>query len=227
MAIVPIEPRATAPQPGLPASAELREDPRIRLAQLARLHDEAAETAVLANLLGRAPQIVAALSLSALAVAGLSFGAQANVELMVWLALVAGGIAALLRSYARTMAAPFEIFALKAFSGDLSAILFYAGFAWGAGAFLALPAGTSLAAVTLFAAVPCALVAALSRTREASLMFAGPVAGLGAIAALVRPLGGIAGSASVLAACAVVAGVSYWMEKLSAREPMARLLPAG
>ncbi|HTQ13836.1 MAG TPA: hypothetical protein VMH86_08165 [Rhizomicrobium sp.] len=222
MAILPIETPSTpasGPAPAAPVPGR-REDPRVRLAQLARLHYEAAETASLANRLGRAPQIAAVLSLSALAVAGWSFGAAPAPQIAVWLALAAAGIAALLRCYTRTIAAPFELFALKAFSGDLSAILFYAGFAWGAGAFLALPAGTGMAGLALFAVGPALLVAALSRAREASLLFLAPVAGLSAIAAVARPLDGLAAAALVLCAGAAIALLSYWLDRISAPEPV-------
>jgi hypothetical protein len=207
---------------------ERREDPRIRLAQLGRLHDEAAETAILANLLGRAPQVLVALAAASLAVAALSYNSMPVAEIAVWLALTAAGLAALWRAYARAIAAPFELAALKAFAGDLSAVLFYAGFAWGAGAFLALPALGDVTSVVLFAAVPCALVAALLRSPQQSLLFVAPVAGLVALAAFLRPLGGLEAMVLTLAACAAITGVSHWVQRISGQVPASAsiLLPA-
>jgi len=214
MAVLPSETQAAfSPSP----QAERRDDPRIRLAQLARLYDEAQETALLANLLGRAPQTAFALAGCALLAAAFSFGAMPAVEIAVWLVLMGAGIAAIWRAYARAIRAPFERATLKEFAGDLSAILFYAGFAWGAGAFLALPAQP--AALLLFAAVPCALVAGLLRARIQALCFLVPVGALAACAALVRPVPqGLAAAGLVVLSSALVAGVSTWMERISSQK---------
>jgi hypothetical protein len=222
MAALPFEPKAIAQapvaKPDVLRRPEFREDPRIRLTQLARLHNEAAETATLANLLGRAPQAMAAVTLSALVVAGLSLGAMPPAEVVVWLVLVGAGVIALWRAYARAIEAPFELFALKSFAGDLSAILFYAGFAWGAGAFLALAPQANIAAAALFAGVPCAALALSLRGN--SLLFILPAGMMTAAACLVRPVGGFAAAGLVLAAGATIAGISYWIERLFARTPL-------
>jgi len=200
--------------------AERRGDPRIRLAQLARLHDEAQETALLANLLGRAPQIAFALAGCALLAAAFSLGAKPPVEIAVWLVLTGAAIAAIWRAYARAIEAPFERATLKGFAGDLSAILFYAGFAWGAGAFLALPSQS--AALLLFAALPCALVAGLARAQ--ALLFLVPVGALCAGAALLRPIQlGPAAAGLVVLSCALIAGISAWTERLSSQKREAGL----
>jgi hypothetical protein len=225
MAVVPIESGAKPQSPSARPTA-LREDPRIRLAQLVRLHDEAAETALLANLLGRAPRAGAAIIVCALALVVAVQDAMPLGQVVVWLALIAAGSAALWRAYARAIAAPFELFTLKAFAGDVSAVLFYAGFAWGAGAFLALPATSSPLPLVLFAGVPCALVAGLLQSRIPTLFFLAPVAGLSTLAALVRPVGGLTAAALTLVACAAVAGVSYWIERVSAPMGMPSLVPA-
>src|ERR1700735_955167 len=81
---------------------------RASLAQLAMLHDEARETAVLANLLGRAPYAALALAGMALVTAALSFAQSFTPALITWLVLVAAGIGAILRAYAYTIKAPFE-----------------------------------------------------------------------------------------------------------------------
>jgi hypothetical protein len=217
MAALPFEATVSAPKNST-SMRELREDPRIRLAQLSRLHNDAAETATLANLLGRAPQAMAVLALSALVVATFSLGAMPAAAMVVWLALVGAGVIALWRSYARAIEAPFELFALKSFAGDLSAVLFYAGFAWGAGAFLALAPQTNIAAAALFAGVPCAAIALSLRGR--SLLFLMPAGAMTAAACLVRPVGGFAAAGLVLAVSAGIAGLSHWMERLSIQEPL-------
>ncbi|HEY1630469.1 MAG TPA: hypothetical protein VGF56_04100 [Rhizomicrobium sp.] len=218
MAALPFESKPglkSGPQPAVANPDVLRrEDPRIRLAQLARLHDEAAETATFANLLGRAPQIMAVLGAGALVVAGLSFGAMPLAQTIVWLALVAAGVAALWRSYARAIEAPFEIYPLKSFAGDLSAILFYAGFAWGAGAFLALAPQANIAAAALFLGMPGAVIVYAARGK--GVFFLAPVCALVMAAIVLRPLGGFAAASLALAVAGVMTGVSLWLERLSA-----------
>jgi hypothetical protein len=211
MAVLPSEtsqPAARQPAP----QTERRADPRIRLAQLSRLHDEAQETALLANLLGRAPQTAAALALFALATAALSFASMPAAAIAAWLALVGAAVVAIWRAYSRAIEAPFERATLKNFAGDLSAILFYAGFAWGAGAFLAVPAQAS--ALVLFAAGPVLLVAGLLRAKDQALLFLAPVAALTIAAALVRPVAqSFEAAGLVILCCAIVAGVSHWTER--------------
>jgi energy-converting hydrogenase Eha subunit A len=219
MAALPFESKPALAQPSARLMA-MRDDPRIRLAQLARLHNEAAETATLANLLGRAPQALAALSAGALVVAGLSFGTMPSAELVVWLALVGAGLVALWRAYGRAIEAPFELSSLKSFADDLCAILFYAGFAWGAGAFLALGPQVNPAAAALFAALPCALVVLSLRARLQSLFFLGPVCALTLAAIAIRPLGGLAAAGLVVVAGALIASLSLWIERFSAVEPV-------
>lgn len=216
MAVLPSEIHLPSGTQSASPQAERRDDPRIRLAQLSRLHDEAAQTALLANLLGRTPQMALALAGCALLVAAFSFNTMPPAEIAVWLVLMGAGIAAIWRAYARAIEAPFEHAALKNFAGDLSAILFYAGFAWGAGAFLASPAQP--AALLLFAAVPCALVAGLLRARIQTLFFLVPAGALSAVAALVRPLQqGLAAAGLIVLACGLIAGLSHWMERVSSQ----------
>jgi hypothetical protein len=104
--------------------------------------------------------------------------------------------------------------ALKSFAKDLSAILLYAGFAWGAGAFLALPAGTNVAAAILFAAAPGIAIAALLREREAVFLFLAPVATLGSFASVLRPFAdGALTAGLILIACAAVAAAAVLRDR--------------
>lgn len=211
--IAPAEPAAASP--ALHAS----------LAQLAMLHDEARETALLANLLGRAPQVAMTLAGLALVTAALTFTQVPLVMLGVWLALVAGSIAAIARAYRHTIKAPFERVPLRSFATDLSAILFFAGFAWGAGAFLAVPMTASAPMVLLFSAGTCAAVAALLRSPEHALFFLAPVAGLAALASLMR--GQVVGL-EVLVACGLLAAAVHVADRLFAapKAPEIAQIPA-
>jgi hypothetical protein len=224
----------TAPQKTSPAdSKSAAPSPRIAsrpyLARLAALHDEAAETALLANLLGRAPYAAGAIAAAAVATALLSLPVASFAGLATWLVLVFAGIVAAARFYAKTIHAPFERAGLKAFAGDMSAVLLYAGFAWGAGAFLALPASAPVFALPLFGAGLAVVLAVVLRARDMAYCFLVPAIGLSALAPLLRPLdGGILASAGVLAAGIAAALVAEAAERLTAPRRLTDLagLPA-
>ncbi len=174
------------------------------VAHLASLHREAEETARLANLLGRSIHV--AIALPILAAATLALGGTGLAESATWMVFVLAASGAIAVCYRRTIAVPFERAALKSFSRDLSAILAFGGFAWGAGAFLALPAGAGIGTVVLFAAGAATAVAVLLRERESAFLFLAPVAGLASFACVLRPLdAGALGAAFILIACAAVA----------------------
>lgn len=174
------------------------------VAHLASLHREAEETARLANLLGRS--IHMAVVLPILAAATLALGGTGLAESVTWMIFVLAASGAIGVCYRRTIAVPFERAALKSFSRDLSAILAFGGFAWGAGAFLALPASAGIGTVVLFAAGAATAVAVLLRERESAFLFLAPVAGLASFACVLRPLdAGALGAALILIACAAVA----------------------
>jgi hypothetical protein len=219
-------PASESPQAGeTPPAEAIALSPRAGLAQLAMLHDEARETAMLANLLARAPYAAFALAGMALVTATLSFAQSSKPALIAWLVLVAAGAGAVARAYAYTIKAPFERVPLRAFSRDLSATLFYCGFAWGTGAFLAVPASAPALPLVLFSAGACCVVAAALRARDQALIFLAPVAGLSALALLIR---GEAAGLEVLAACGLVAGAIYAAGWLFAapRAPQIAQIPA-
>jgi hypothetical protein len=212
----------------LPSSAPSYENPAREtfapanpsLAQLALLHDEARETALLANLLGRTSYAAGALAIGALATVLFARGTMPAAEPAAWLALVLIGVGAMARNYARAIRQPFERGILREFAYDLNAIAVYAGFAWGAGAFLALSPDTSPLMLTIFAVSIPAFMAATLRTREISLAFLAPGAGLCAFAAVLRPLpDGPLAAAFVLIACACVGGAIFWMERRESAVP--------
>ena len=192
-------------------SGETGNDQSGGIAKLALLHAEAEETARLANLLGRSFYTAIALPLLGLLTVDLA-GSTGLARPLVWCAFVAAAAIAMLHTYFRTIGQPFERMALKSFAKDMSAILLYTGFAWGAGAFLMLPAGTNMAAAVLFAAAPGIAIAALLREREAVFLFLAPVAVLASFAGVLRPFaGGALAAGLILIACAAVAAaVVLW-----------------
>ena len=183
--------------------------PMADLARLTALHAEAEETARLANALGRAPMTAAALAAGAGVTAALSLKGADVSATIAWLVLVLGGVGAIARSYAQAIAAPFERAPLRAFAEDLRAIMLYAGFAWGAGAFLALPADAGVAGTLLFSAGMAGLVALSLRRLDTGIAFTAPVAALGTVAALFRPEDGAVPALLVLAGCGAVAAALY------------------
>jgi len=183
------------------------------IAKLAALHAEAEETARLANLLGRSLYAAIALPVIALLIVGFSDGTSVS-RTLVWCAFVAAASFAMLRAYLRTIGQPFERVALKSFAEDMSPILLFTGFAWGAGGFLALSAGTDIVGALLFVAVPAIAVAALLREREAVFLFLAPVAVLSSFASVLMPFaGGALGAGLILIACAAIAAAAVLADR--------------
>ena len=186
--------------------------------KLAALHVEARETARLANLLGRSAYVVLALpalTLAALAVSGLSDGL---VRPLVWAAFMAMATAAIVIAYRHAIGRPFERDALKSFSQDLSAILLFAGFAWGAGAFLAMPTNLPTGAMAIFLAAAGASVGLLLREQEMLFRFLAPATVLASLACVLRPsTGGVLDLALVLIVSAAIGGASMLAERMRDR----------
>lgn len=187
------------------------------VAVLAELHAEAEETSRLANLLGRSIHV--AIALPVLAGAVLAAGGIGLAESAAWVAFIVAASGAIALAYRRTIGQPFERAALKSFSQDLSAILVFAGFAWGAGAFLSVPADAGVGFVVLFAAGPAVVTAVLLRERESVFLFLAPVAVLASFACVLRPLsGGALNAAYVLIACGLVAASAVAAGRWNAAE---------
>lgn len=194
------------------------------LSRLSRLHEEAVETAHLANLLGRAPFAAWLLIVGLGVVAFTSAGAVPLAPLVLWCMFTAAASITVLRLYQRTAVAAFELMPLRAFAADLDAALLFAGFAWGAGGFLALPATSGAVAVMLFAAGTAAGVSAILRARP-SLYFLVPAVILPAIAALFRPLpdGPLAATLTLLLGAMAVGGTllsGWWAAKRQGLAPL-------
>jgi hypothetical protein len=185
------------------------------LAKLKALHAEAEETARLANLLGRSGAVGAALPFLAILTTALSVRVSWAPQ-MVWLLLVGAVAGAMLISYRHAMKRPFEVEALKDYAKDLSAVLLFAGFAWGSGAFLALPSGLSTGAALAFALLPSASIAYLLRDRTALFLFLAPTTVLTIAACLLKPYAGGWIAAGIIAlAAAVLVGVVHLYERLT------------
>ncbi len=188
------------------------------VSRLAALHHEAEETARLANLLGRTPY-AAALLVAGCGLTTTMAAAADPAALTAWLLLVLFGISALVRAYGQAMRAPFERAPLQAFSQDLTAMLTYAGFAWGAGAFLALPVQTGLLGALAFGLGPAVAILALLRTPSVSLAFLGPAATLASFALVLRPFSsGLLAAALMLIAAGLLAAAALWLEGRAAAQ---------
>jgi hypothetical protein len=164
----------------------LREPPA--LDRLAALHDEAAETTRLANLLGRTPWLAAVLTGGAFAVFAYAAGFVLEPAPALWTLFVSGGALAAVRFYRQAVRAPFELLALRAFHGDLKAALLYSGFAWGAGLFFAGPEHNLLILLIFSVGMP-ALAELVLRSPVTALYFALPAILTASVAVAVGPLG--------------------------------------
>ncbi len=152
------------PLPVLPADAFDR---------LARLHIETSEAGRLVMFLRAALNAASVFMLMGTCVLFLGGGATLAHN-FAWAVLMLMGVAALLHSYIRTNAAVFDRAPISVSARNLRLIFLYMGFAWGAGAFLALPVMPSSIAAILFAMVPTVLLALLLRDGPAVAAFLVP-----------------------------------------------------
>jgi hypothetical protein len=189
------------------------------LDRLPALHDETVRAVRLGRFLSHAIR-AAWLLIGGGAATLVAGGGRSLPENFTWSLLVLIGVLAMTRTYMRAFA--LRRGPVEGLASDLRACLLYAGFAWGAGAFLALPTAIGPIGLTLFAAAPSALMALLLKDKGGALLFAAPVAALCASAALLDVAGGLTGAAAVLTAQAVIVIVTMLT---SYRKP--RTLPAG
>ena len=195
------------------------------LALLPRLHEEAVETARLANVMGRVPEAAGVLAALGALTLGASLGSTALAPLLAWSLFVGIGAIMLLVLFARSQAAPFDLTFLRGYAADVNAALLYVGFAWGAGAFLAVPAGAGATGLILFAVTGVAAMAAVLRAKAPTLYFLIPGLGLPIMAAATGSQGLVAASILGLAALAT-AGLAYALENRTARRLGVTPLPS-
>jgi hypothetical protein len=185
------------------------------LARLAALHDEAAETAHLANLLGRSTWIAGMLGIFALIT---QFAAPGTAPSAVWLGLMAIAIGTIGYNYTKAIAAPFDRDTLKNFAKSFSACLIYAGAAWGAGVYLALPASPGIVATAAFPALAAAVLAGILRSRALAFSFLIPAIAIGAFCAVMRD-GSMSAALGIVAAGFVVAAALTILERFAQPAP--------
>jgi hypothetical protein len=203
------------PAPALPPPAL----PDAALNRLPVLHDESMRAVRLTRFLAHAIQAAWLLMLAGGATLALG-GGRSLPEDFAWSVLVLIGVLAMTRTYMRAFT--LKRGSVEGLASDLRACLLYAGFAWGAGAFLALPTAAGGLGLVAFAALPSLLMAALLRDKGAVLLFAAPVAALCASAAVLDMTGGLVGVAAVLLAQGAIVIVTMLLT-----DRTARTLPAG
>jgi hypothetical protein len=99
-------------------------------------------------------------------------------------------VGAILRSYIKSTAQAFDRAPLREAAKDLRAVLFYTGFAWGAGAFLLLGDNPLPIMGLCFAVAPSVILLPLLRDKAANLFFIAPVTILTAAAVILERWGG-------------------------------------
>jgi hypothetical protein len=202
--------RSFYPSPSLAES----EEPALR--RLAFLHEECVETARHAEQLARTPLAACALIFGCAIVVALSAQSVPLGTLGLWALLVLAGAFGMLRLVQQTERAAFELMPLRAFALDLNAMLLYAGFAWGAGAFLAVPPDASALTLEWYAVGASLAVTGLFRAPVPTLCFVVPSTSLAVAAALVGAAGTPA-AAMIMLLALVLAGSSSWAERRKAR----------
>lgn len=143
------------------------------LDELARLHHETRQTNRLARFLASAVQAAFLFMLMAVLVFVLERG-QTMGRNFSWALLILAGVLMLLHRHIRTHAALFSPAPLERVAGELRLVFFYMGVAWGAGAFLVLPADPGVLAVVLFMMLPGVALAFFLPDTAAFTLFLAP-----------------------------------------------------
>lgn len=132
--------------------------PLTALDQLQRLHVETSEASRLTLFLRSSVHVASLFMLMGTCVLFLGGGAS-FAQTFSWAVLILFGVAALLHSYIRNMAAAFDRAPISEAARNLRIILVYMGLAWGGGAFLATPDDFPAVQAILFAVIPVLLLA--------------------------------------------------------------------
>ena len=141
--------------------------------QLARLHVETSEVGRLVMFLRASLNSASLFMLMGTCV--LFLGGDATMPRnFAWATIMLAGVVGLLYSYIRTNAAVFDRAPVSVSARHLRLIFLYMGFAWGAGAFLAVPAMLPSFEAVLFAAIPTLLLALILHDGPATLAFLMP-----------------------------------------------------
>lgn len=193
------------------------------LRQLALLHREAVENARHARLLAHTPAAAAALIALCLVVAALEAKSAWHVAFGVWVFFVLTAAIVMLRLAKMAEISSPRPLPLRGFVLDLNVALLFAGFSWGAGAFLALPPNAGDVTLVLFGVSAASLVTAILRTRAASTYFLVPALALTGTAGLTG-LGGAAPAFLLALAGLALAIGAGWGESRAGRLPPRPLL---
>jgi hypothetical protein len=195
---------SNVPRPS-PVPAASPHIPHAAIARLPVLHAEAAQNARLGRFVAHSVQAACLLMLTG--VATLSMGGGSLQSDFVWSVLVLAGVVAMTLNYIRGEAAgTLRRTRIEVSAADLRAILLYTGFAWGAGAFLALPTDPGVLPAFAFVMGPVLLLAALLKDEGGIAAFTAPAVILAAAAGMLKPWpgGNIAGALLVGAGIAVL-----------------------
>ena len=165
--------------------------PLAALDQLERLHVETSEASRLTVFL-RSSVHVASLFMLMGTCMFLLGGSVSFARNFSWAVLILLGVGALLYSYIRNMAAAFDRAPVSEAARNLRITLFYMGLAWGAGAFLAVPAIFPAYQAILFAIIPVLLLALMLNDTAGLLAFLLPTGALTIYAAFARSWPGAA-----------------------------------
>lgn len=164
------------PLPVLPAAA---------LDRLARLHAETSQASRLTLFLRSSVHVASLFMLMGTCVLFLGGGAS-FAHNFSWAVLILLGVAALLYSYIRNTAAVFHRAPASEAARNLRLVLFYLGFAWGCGAFLAVSAVFPAYQAILFAVIPVLLLALVLNDAAGVLAFLVPAGAWTVYAAFAR-----------------------------------------
>jgi hypothetical protein len=195
------------------------------LLRLAALHAECVETARLAAILARTPLAAYSLVTGCAVLIAFSSPSVSLGTLALWALLVVGGAFGLLRLVHQNERAAFELVPLTAFALDLNAMLLYAGFAWGAGAFLAISPASPALLLEWHAVGAGLVITGVMRAQTPTLCFLVPNAALAVAAALAGGAGASA-AALIVFASAVLAASTSWAERRRLRLAELPPLPA-
>ena len=159
--------------------------PLAALDQLARLHAETSEASRLMMFLRSSVHVASAFLLMGTCVLLLG-GGQTIAYNFSWALLMLIGVASLLRSHIRNTAAVFHRAPVSEAARNLRGIFFYLGLAWGAGAFLAVPAQLTGFEAVLFAVIPVLVLALIANDLTGLAVFLAPAGLLTIWACFVR-----------------------------------------
>jgi hypothetical protein len=158
--------------------------PMAALDRLVHLHVETSEASRLTLFLRSSVHVASLFMLMGTCV--LFLGGASFVQNFSWAVLILLGVAALLYSHIRNMAAAFDRAPASEAARNLRLILFYMGLAWGAGAFLAVPAAFPAYQAIPFAVLPVFLLAFMLNDAAGLVAFLVPAVSWTVYAAFAR-----------------------------------------